>query len=97
MINLRKFKYVVIADGKTNKEEANVIACTHIYEAQDAYKQALEQHLEPQIQEMDVYLEGSLLDRYVYHGEPTEEFENELAQRAIDIKSIFDKIKARQV
>jgi hypothetical protein len=40
MINLRKMKYVVITDGTSTRYEANVIACSNIYEAQQAYKEA---------------------------------------------------------
>lgn len=97
MIKLRNYKYVVIADGVVNKEEANVIACNNLYEVADAFKQALELGLEPMIQEMSTYIEQSMLDRYVYHGEPTEQFEQELNDRHNTIKSLFDRIKSRQV
>lgn len=97
MINLRKYKYVVITDGTIDKYKPNVIACENINDAQEAFKQAIEKKLEPHLLEMSHYLEDSVLDRYNDPGEPTGEWAKKYEDRQTTIKSLYDKIKSREV
>jgi hypothetical protein len=104
MINLRKYKYVVIADGTGEKEKANVIACEDLHQAQDAFTQAMEQELDPMILEMTNYIEDSLCDRYGYPGELPEAMCKNLQDKndvvksmfTTDVTSLYKKIKARE-
>jgi hypothetical protein len=100
MINLRKYKYVVIADGTGEKEKANVIACEDLHQAQDAFTQAMEKQLDPMILEMTNYIEDSLCDRYGYPGELPEAMSKKLQDRNdvaksmfTDATSVYNKIK----
>lgn len=64
MINLRKTKYIVITDGLADTTVANVIACDDIYEAQEVFKKAIDDCLNPAIMESARYIDDSLGDRY---------------------------------
>jgi hypothetical protein len=93
MINLRKYKYVVIADGTIDKFKPNVIACENLNDAQEAFKQAIEKNLDPHIREMAHYLSDSVLDRYNDPGEPTGAWAKDYEERKTTIKSLYDKLK----
>ena len=94
MINLRKMKYIIITDGVKDKEDINVVACDSIYEAQNVFKQGLEKGLEPALFEMDEFIKNWVVqDRFVNHGEPTEEHAEEMRQGRIKLNNILNKIK----
>ena len=97
MINLRKYKYVVIADGEIETEKANVIACEDLYQAQDAFKQAIEKQLDPMMFEMSKYIEDSLCDRYAYPGELAQAWGMTKQDKTDVIKDLVNKIKSKQV
>jgi hypothetical protein len=78
-------KYVVITDGTSTRYEANVIACSNIYEAQQAYKEAMERGLDPSMMEMDTYIDNSILDRYAGEQEPTEPFESLTKEEKLNV------------
>jgi len=93
MINLRKYKYVVIADGNTEKYKPNVIACETLYDAQQAFEQGIKKNLNPHIIEIDEYLSNSVLDRYADHGEMPESVNQAYEDRQSAVKSLYEKIK----
>ena len=95
MINLRKTKYIVITDGVTDTTAANVIACDDIYEAQQVFKKAIDDCLEPVMMESAKYIEDSMGDRYAEY-EASEELEQKLKAKKSS-KELLRRIVSRNI